>query len=67
MDIKKLYSPIQRQIDENYKDYRVTSAQKATRKDRNDYYLVSLEGKKKSASPQKQELRFNKTGKLIEE
>ncbi len=67
MDIKKLYSPIQRQIDENYKDYKVTSAQKATRKDRKDYYLVSLEAKKKSVSPQKKELRYNKTGKLIDE
>jgi len=67
LDVKKLYAPIQRNIDENYKEYKVSSAQKATRKDRKDYYLVNLEAKKKTVSPQKQELRFNKTGKLIEE
>ena len=67
LDVKQLYAPIQRNIDENYKEYKVTSAQKATRQDRNDYYLVTLTAKKKTVEPQNQELRFNKTGKLIEE
>lgn len=67
LDIKNLYSPLQRNLDENYKDYRVTYAQKATRKDRNDYYYVELVGKKKTVAPHKQGLMFDKTGRLKEE
>jgi len=66
MDLKRVYAPIQRHIDENYKEYKITSAKKATRKDRNDYYLINLTGKKKTTMPQKMELRYNKTGKLME-
>lgn len=66
LDIKNLYAPVQRYIDENYQEYKIIAAKKATRKDRNDYYLVNLLGKKKTTSPQNMELRFNKTGKLID-
>ena len=67
LDLKNLYAPLQRNLDENYSDYRVTYAQKATRKDRNDYYYVELVGKKKTVSPHKQGLMFDKTGRLKEE
>jgi hypothetical protein len=67
LDLKDLYAPLQRNLDENYGDYRVSYAQKATRQDRNDYYYVELVGKKKDVSPQKLGLMFDKTGRLKEE
>jgi len=67
LDLKNLYAPLQRNLDENYSDYRVSYAQKATRKDRKDYYYVELVGKKKTVNPHKQGLMFDKTGRLKEE
>lgn len=67
LDLKNLYAPLQRNLDESYSNYRVSYAQKATRKDRNDYYFVELVGKKKTVSPHKQSLMFDKTGRLKEE
>ena len=63
LDIKDLYAPIQRYLDENYSDYKVVYAEKATRKDRNDYYYIELVGRKKDVGPQKQGLFFDKTGR----
>ena len=67
LDIKKLYSPVQRTLDREYSDYRVTYAEKATRKDRNDYYYVELIARKKNITPQQLGLYFDKTGKLKED
>ncbi|GEM_PF-2360592 len=64
LDIKHLYSPVQRTLDKNYSGYRVTYAEKATRKDRNDYYYVELIARKKNLTPQQLGLYFDKTGKL---
>jgi len=67
LDLKNLYTPLQRNLDKNYSNYKVTYAQKATRKDRKDYYYVELVGKKKTVSPHKLGLMFDKTGRLKEE
>jgi hypothetical protein len=67
LELKNLYTPLQRNLDKNYDDYRVTYAQKATRKDRKDYYYVELVGKKKTVSPHKLGLMFDKAGRLKEE
>lgn len=67
LDTKNIYAPVQRALDKDYTNYRVTYAEKATRKDRNDHYYVELIGKKKSVVPQKQGLYFNKMGKLKED
>jgi hypothetical protein len=67
LDVKNIYAPVQRTLDKEYSDYKVTFAEKATRQDRNDHYYVELTGKKKGVLPQKQGLYFNKMGKLKEE
>lgn len=67
LDIKNLYAPVQRNIDKNYQEYKVIFAEKATRKDRKDYYYIELIGKKKNVSPHKQGLFFDKTGRLKED
>ncbi|MCF8368254.1 MAG: PepSY-like domain-containing protein [Bacteroidales bacterium] len=67
LDIKDLYAPVQRNLDENYSDYKVIYAEKATRKDRNDHYYVELVAKKKNLTPHKLGLFFDKTGRLKEE
>ncbi len=66
-DIKNLYAPIQRYINSEYKDYKVTYAEKATRHDRNDYYYIELISKKKNVTPQQVGLYFDKTGRLKKE
>ncbi|MBN3036403.1 MAG: PepSY-like domain-containing protein, partial [Bacteroidales bacterium] len=63
LDTRSLYAPIQRYIDQNYRDYRVSYAEKATRHDRNDYYYIELIAKKKSTQPHQVALYFDKTGR----
>jgi hypothetical protein len=67
MDIKSLYRPIQRILDNEYRDYRPVYAEKVTRQDRDNYYYVELVGKKKDADPHKLGLFFDKTGRLKED
>ncbi len=67
LDIKSLYTPVQRNLDKNYPQYKVIYAEKATRKDRKDYYYIELVGKKKNVTPQKLGLFFDKTGRLKED
>jgi hypothetical protein len=66
IDTKSLYAPIQRYIDNEYSDYNVMYAEKATRADRNDYYYIEMISKKKKEEGQKVGLYFDKTGKLKE-
>ncbi len=66
LDTKQIYAPIQRFLDKEYPDYRVTYAEKATRKDRKDYYYIELISKKKKIEPQQLGLFFDKTGRLKE-
>jgi hypothetical protein len=67
VNVKDLYSPIQRYLDENYKDYNPTYAEKVTRKDRNNYYYVELVSKKKNVDPLKLALYFDSAGRLKED
>jgi len=64
LDTKQIYAPVQRYLDKEYPDYRVIYAEKATRKDRKDYYYIELISKKKKIEPQKLGLYFDKTGRL---
>jgi hypothetical protein len=64
LDVKNIYAPVQRTLDKEYPDYKVMYAEKATRKDRNDYYYMELISKKKKTSNQKLGLYFDKTGRL---
>jgi hypothetical protein len=66
IDTKNLYAPIQRYINNEYSDYNVMYAEKATRADRNDYYYIELISKKKKEENQQVGLYFDKTGKLKE-
>lgn len=67
IDPKELYTPIQRYLDKNFTDYKVSYAEKATLANRNDYYYLELLGKKKTVTPQQQFLYFDKMGRLKEE
>lgn len=67
LDVKTLYSPVQRVLDRDYPEYRAVYAEKATRQDRRDYYYVELVGKKKNTTPHKQGVFFDKTGRPIED
>jgi hypothetical protein len=67
MDIKNLYSPIERQLDSDFPEYKPIYAEKVTRKDRNNYYYVELIAKRKDTDPQKLGLYFDKTGRLKDE
>ncbi|MCD4695392.1 MAG: PepSY-like domain-containing protein [Bacteroidales bacterium] len=67
LDLKNLYAPVQRNLDQNYSDYKVIYAEKATRKDRKDYYYIELVAKKKNLTPHKLGLFFDKTGRLKED
>lgn len=67
LDVKNIYAPVQRTLDADYSDYKVTYAEKATRKDRKDYYYVELVNKKKNSGNQKKGLYFDKTGRLKED
>lgn len=67
LDIKNMYAPVQRNLDQNYSDYKIIYAEKATRKDRKDYYYVEMVAKKKNLTPHKLGLFFDKTGRLKEE
>lgn len=67
LNIKDIYAPVQRTLDNDYSDYKVTYAEQATRKDRKDYYYIELVAKKKDVSPHKLGLFFDKTGRLKEE
>ncbi|MCD4729341.1 MAG: PepSY-like domain-containing protein [Bacteroidales bacterium] len=64
LDVKNIYAPVQRTIDNEYPDYRVIYGEKATRKDRKDYYYMELINKKKKTDNQKLGLYFDKTGRL---
>ena len=64
LDVKNIYAPVQRTLDKEYPDYKVMYAEKATRKDRNDYYYMEVISKKKKTSNQKLGLYFDKTGRL---
>jgi len=63
-DIKNLYAPIQRTLDNDYSDYKVIYAEKTTRIDHKDFYYIELISKKKKEGDQKLGLFFDKTGKL---
>lgn len=63
-DIKNLYAPVQRILDNDYGDYRIIFAEMTTRADRKDYFYVELISKKKREGDQKLGLFFDKTGKL---
>ncbi|MCB0805247.1 MAG: PepSY-like domain-containing protein [Bacteroidales bacterium] len=63
LDLKDMYNPIQRDLDENHGDYKVIYAEKVTRKDRNNYYYLELTGKKKNVSPQEKVLYYDRTGR----
>ena len=65
--LKNIYAPVQRKLEEEYSDYKVTYGEKATRQDRKNYYYVELVAKKKNTSPHKLGLFFDKTGRLKEE
>ena len=67
LDPKNVYAPVQRALDKGYSDYRVMYAEKATRKDRKDYYYVELVARKKNLQPVKLSLYFDKTGRPIED
>ncbi|GAB4322631.1 MAG: hypothetical protein Kow00127_15300 [Bacteroidales bacterium] len=67
LDIKNLYNPVQRYIDENYPNYKVTYAEKVVRADRNNYYYVELLSKKKNLYPPKVTLYFDSAGRLRED
>jgi len=67
LDTKNLYAPVQRYIDKEFPKYKVMFAEKATRKDRKDYYYVELISNKKGIQPQQMGLYFDKTGKLKKE
>lgn len=67
MDVKNIYAPVQRTLDNDYDDYRVAFGEKVTRKDRNDYYYVELVNKKKNSGNQKMGLFFDKSGRIKEE
>ena len=67
LDTKNLYAPVQRYIDKEYPKYKVIYAEKATRKDRKDYFYVELISNKKDVRPQQMGLYFDKTGRLKEE
>lgn len=67
MDVKNIYSPLQRNLDKLYSGYKVVYGEKVTRKDRKNYYYVELVARKKSVSPRRQELYFDKMGRLKED
>lgn len=67
LDLKDIYRPVQRQLDENYKDYKLTYAEKVTRADRKNYYYIEMVSKKRDLEPQKLGLFFDSTGRPKEE
>jgi len=64
LDVKNLYSPIQRFIDQNHRDYRASYAEKVVRSDRNNSYYVELMSKKKNMEPQMISLYFDGSGRI---
>lgn len=64
LDVKNLYNPVQRYIDENYGNYNPTYAEKVTRMDRDNYYYVELIAKKKNLEPHKVVLYFDSAGRI---
>ena len=67
LDPKNIYAPVQRTLDKEYSGYKVVYAEKATRKDRKDYYYIELTAKKKKMQPNQLVLYFDKTGRLKED
>jgi len=67
LDVKNIYAPVQRNLDKDYREYKPIYGEKATRKDRKNYYYIELVGKKKGVEPKKLGLFFDKTGRLIED
>jgi hypothetical protein len=63
LDVKNLYSPIQRFIDQNHSDYKVSYAEKIVRSDRNNTYYIELVSKKKNLEPQQISLYFDGSGR----
>lgn len=65
MDVKNLYPPIERYINENFKKDKIVFVEKALRADKQDYYYVQLARKEKGMKePHIFELFFDKTGKI---
>ncbi len=65
MDIKALYPPIERYLNENYKKDKVVLAEQATRADKKNYYYVQVARKEKDRKePYIFELFFDKTGNI---
>lgn len=58
-----LYSPIQRFIDQNHSDYKVSYAEKILRSDRNNSYYVESVSKKKNLEKQQISLYFDGSGR----
>lgn len=63
LDVKNLYSPVQRFIDQNHSDYKVSYAEKIVRNDRNNSYYVELVSKKRNLEPQQISLHFDGSGR----
>jgi hypothetical protein len=65
MDIKNLYPPIQRYLDENFKKEKIILAEKAVKADKQNYYYVQLEHRDKETKEVNIiELFFDKTGRI---
>lgn len=66
-DINNIYPPIDRYLKEHYKKDKILFIEKATKKDRKDYYYIQVSRKIKGVKePFIIELYFNKTGKIEE-
>jgi len=65
VDIKNIYPPIERYLNENHKKEKIIFVEKALRADKQDYYYVQLAHKEKGVKdPYIFELFFDKTGKI---
>jgi hypothetical protein len=64
VDPSDIYAPVKRYLDQYYKDYKVSYSEKATRRDRQDYYYIELVSKKKNIEPQQTALYFDKLGRV---
>lgn len=67
MDPGALMGPIQKHLDENYPQYKVTYAEKVIRKDRKNYFYLELFTRKRNVSPTNVQLYYDKVGRLMEQ
>ncbi|MEZ5198447.1 MAG: PepSY-like domain-containing protein [Bacteroidales bacterium] len=65
LDLKTLYPPVQKYIDENFAKDKIVFAEKAMKSDKHDYYYVQLARKdKQTKETHTIELFFDKTGQI---